>query len=163
MINESIRHSCEKSGCFIKKAPDIQKMTAGCFIGKIRPGDMDHEIEVIVRTTDHRTMQVERKSYFLVIESKRADEILVNAQRWTLEARAKQGSAVIVIHHNEVDGSDICAMRVWNIPGYKNGEFVLGNLEKFRKACTVWFTLVEDRKFERYLEILEKSIEINTS
>lgn len=143
VVNENMNHRCDKVGCFIQSAPDIQKMTAGCFSGKIRPGDIDAEIEVIVRTTDHKTMQVERKSHFLVIESKRAYEKLKDAQRWTLEGRAKQGSAVIVIYHDEVDGSDIRAMQVWNIPGYQNGSFIRGSLEKFREACSTWYDLIE--------------------
>lgn len=148
MINESIRHSCKKSGCFIERAPDIQKMTAGCFMGNIRPGDMDAEIEVIVRVTDHRTMQVERKSYFLVIESKKIHEKLDNAQKWTLEARAKQGSAVVVIYHDEPDGSDINAIQTWNISGYNHGGKYHSNLEEFRRVCSWWFGLVQKGEFD---------------
>jgi hypothetical protein len=153
--NVNIRHSCRESGCFILQSPDFQAMTKDCFLTssskKIRPGDRDAEVEVRLTVTDHRTLEVERKSHFLIFESKKPHDTTLldkwDGQRRTLEAKAKQGSAVIVIYHEKPDGSDIRAMQVWNVAGYRNGDYVRGDLTKFRAACKMWFNTIEGGAF----------------
>jgi hypothetical protein len=141
--NISFRHSCKGSGCFILKSPDFQKMLKGVFPGSIRPGDVDCEVEI--RVSDHRNAIVEKKSHFLVLESKRAHEAkekLNNGQRLTFLAKAREGASIIIIYHDKPDGSDIVGARVWNIPSYVNGSLVRCDLDKFRGMCSLWFSLV---------------------
>jgi hypothetical protein len=141
--NTSFRHSCKKGGCFILKAPDFQKMLKGIFPGSIRPGDVDCEVEV--RVSDHRNAILEKKSHFLILESKRsheAKEKLNDGQRLTFVAKAQEGAAIVIIYHDKPDGSDIVGARVWNIPSYVNGSLIRCDLTRFRQMCSLWFSLV---------------------